>query len=74
MPAARDRESVDVALDRAEMIMIVISPLLRGESLSARMTFVFGFHKATGVATGLTTITGLLNAVAAAVAGASRRP
>lgn len=56
------------------VIMIVISPLLRGESLSAHMTFVFGFHKATGVATGLTTITGLLNAVAAAVAGASRRP
>ena len=49
-------------------LLVVFSPLLRGESFSAQLDFVFGFRKVTGVAIGLTTIAGVLTAIVAAVA------
>jgi hypothetical protein len=54
--------------------MIVITPLLRGQDVSAHFDWVFGFGKATGVAIGLTVIAGVLTAFAAVVAAVARRP
>ena len=54
--------------------MIIITPVLRGQDVSAHLDWVFGFHKATGAAIGLTTIAGVLTAVAAVGAAIARRP
>lgn len=54
--------------------MIVITPLLRDQDVSAHLDWAFGFHKPTGVAIGLTVIAGVLTAVVAAVAAVARRP
>ena len=56
------------------VIMNIVAPLLRGESFSAQMDFLFGFHKATGVGAGLFTIVSALTAIVAVVAATARRP
>lgn len=55
-------------------IMIVSTPLMRGDDLGAHFDFVFGFHKTTGVAIGLSTIACVLTAVVAVVAAVAKRP
>jgi hypothetical protein len=56
-------------------IMITVgSPLLFGQGFGAQLEFVFGFHKTTGVAIGLTTIVATLTAIVAAVAAIAKRP
>ena len=54
--------------------MIIITPLLRNQDVSAHFDWVFGFHKATGVAIGLVVIAGVLTGVVAVVAAIARRP
>lgn len=54
--------------------MIIITPLLRAQDVGAHLDWVFGFHKATGVAIGLTVIAGVLTAIVAAVAAVAKRP
>ncbi|SDM68626.1 hypothetical protein SAMN04489726_2904 [Allokutzneria albata] len=56
------------------VIMNIIAPLLRGESVSAHLSFLFGFHKTTGVAIGLATIVCALTAIVAAVAAVAKQP
>lgn len=56
------------------IMITVLSPLLRGQSVGAQLDFVFGFHKATGVAIGLTTIVATLTAIVAAVAAIAKQP
>ncbi|KZB86549.1 hypothetical protein [Amycolatopsis regifaucium] len=53
---------------------LVFSPLAHGVSFGSQLDFVFGFHKATGIAVGLTTIFGTLTAIIAFVAAIARRP
>lgn len=54
--------------------MIIVTPLLRGQDVSAHLDWVYGFHKATGVAIGLTTIVGVPTGIVAAVAAVAKRP
>ncbi|WP_425425956.1 serine/threonine-protein kinase [Amycolatopsis xylanica] len=47
---------------------VFVSPLARGADFGAQLDFVFGFHKANGVAAGLTVVSGFLAAISAAIA------
>lgn len=51
---------------------VFVSPLARGADFGAQLDWAFGFHKANGVATGLTVIGGFLTAIAAAIAASVR--
>ncbi|MFD8500205.1 hypothetical protein [Amycolatopsis sp. NPDC059657] len=51
---------------------VFASPLVRGADFGAQLDFVFGFHKANGIAAGLTAVGGLLTAISAAIAASVR--
>lgn len=56
------------------VVINIVAPLLRSQSLGAHLDWMFGFHKATGVAIGLTMFACVLTAVTAAVAAVAKRP
>ncbi|MGI5336380.1 serine/threonine-protein kinase [Streptomyces sp. CA-181903] len=57
------------ALSGFYAVATLVLPVLQGTALSAQLTFVFGFHKGSGAAAGLTVIFGVLTAITAAIAG-----
>jgi hypothetical protein len=56
------------------LMNVGFSPLANGVSVRSQLDFVFGFHKATGIAVGLATIFGVLTAIVAVIAAIARRP